>query len=148
MKTKLNEFVRIATLIIIISIIGIGYTLFWAFQHNGEHMYTRYGVEQVIITDPALTFFQVLVITLLSLSLVGSIMYLIYSHGGKIKPEKLFSSSEKGIIFSMETILLTIILILIIIIPTNIMLEHGKQTTPNSITYPQTNNNNGSNNSI
>ena len=46
-----------------------------------------------------------------------------YSHGGKIKPEKLLENEEKSIFFALETILFTVLLTLIIVIPTNILLE-------------------------
>lgn len=147
MKSKWNEFVRIAVLIIIIAIIGISYTLFWAFGHNGETIYRQYGLEQVITSSPALTFFQILVITILSISLVGSIMYLIYSHGGKIRPDKLFTEAEKGIAFLIETVLLTILLVLIIVIPVNLILDYNK-TTNNYNNYPQTSDNYRANNSL
>lgn len=136
MKTKWNEFARIAILIIIISIIGISYTIFLAFQHNGGDIYTSYGIKQTITGNLTLTFFQILIITLLSIGLVGSIMYLFYSHGGKIHPEKLFNDSEKGIIYLIETVLITIILVLVIVIPVNVILDN-KQPTTNSINYPQ-----------
>lgn len=137
MKTKWNEFVRIAILIIIISVIGIGYTLFLAFQHNGENIYTHYGIQQVIETNQTLTFPQILIITLLGICLVGSVMYLVYSHGGKIHPEKLFDDSKKGIIYLIETFLITIILVLVIVIPVNILLDNKQLVTTNSTSYPQ-----------
>ena len=46
-----------------------------------------------------------------------------YSHGGKIKPEKLLKNKKKSIFFALETVLFTVLLTLIIVIPTNILLE-------------------------
>ena len=119
MKFKINEYMRICILIIVIALIGIGYTIYYAFEHNGEVVYQSYGINQVISVNPSLSFLQILVIILLGIGLVGSIVFMAYSHGGKIKPEKLLESEEKSIFFALETVLLT----LIIVIPTNILLE-------------------------
>lgn len=123
MKIKINEYMRICILIIIIAIIGIGYTIYYAFEHNGEVVYQSYGISQVISVNPSLSFLQILVIILLGIGLIGAIVFIAYSHGGKISPEKILESSEKSIFFALETILLTTLLTLIIVIPTNILLE-------------------------
>lgn len=123
MKMKINEYMRVCILIILIAIIGIVYTLYYAFTHNGEVVYQSYGYSQVISVNPSLSFLQILVIVLLGMGLIAAIVYLAYSHGGKIKPEKLLESEEKSIFFAIETILLTALLTLIIVIPTNILLE-------------------------
>ena len=59
MKIKINEYVRICCLIIIIAIVGISYTLYYAFTHNGEITYQNYGINQVISVNPSLSFFQI-----------------------------------------------------------------------------------------
>ena len=123
MKIKINEYMRICILIIIIAIIGIGYTIYYAFEHNGEVVYQSYGISQVISVNPSLSFLQILVIILLGIGLIGAIVFIAYSHGGKISPEKILENSEKSIFFALETILLTTLLTLIIVIPTNILLE-------------------------
>ena len=123
MKIKINEYVRICCLIIIIAIVGISYTLYYAFTHNGEITYQNYGINQVISVNPSLSFFQILVIILLGIGLVGAILFIAYSHLGKIKPQELLENEEKIIFFALETILLTTLLTLIIVIPTNILLE-------------------------
>ena len=123
MKFKINEYMRICILIIVIALIGIGYTIYYAFEHNGEVVYQSYGINQVISVNPSLSFLQILVIILLGIGLVGSIVFMAYSHGGKIKPEKLLESEEKSIFFALETVLFTVLLTLIIVIPTNILLE-------------------------
>ena len=51
MKIKINEYVRICCLIIIIAIVGISYTLYYAFTHNGEITYQNYGINQVTFFD-------------------------------------------------------------------------------------------------
>ena len=123
MKNKINEYVRICLLIIIIALIGISYTIYYVFKHNGQVVYQSYGLRQVVNVDPSLSFIQIIVIILLGLGLVGAIVYLAYSHGGKIRPEKLLESEEKSIFFALETVLFTVLLTLIIVIPTNILLE-------------------------
>ena len=123
MKNKINEYVRICLLIIIIALIGISYTIYYAFKHTGQVVYHSYGLRQVVNVDPSLSFIQIIVIILLGLGLVGAIVYLAYSHGGKIRPEKLLESEEKSIFFALETVLFTVLLTLIIVIPTNILLE-------------------------
>ena len=120
---KINEYIKICILIIIIAIIGISYTIYYAFTHNGEITYQSYGINQVISVNPTLSFLQILVIILLGLGFVGSIVFIAYSKGGKISPEKILESEEKSIFFALETILLTTILTLVIVIPTNILLE-------------------------
>ena len=145
MKLKINEYMRICILIITISLIGIGYTLYYAFEHNGEVVYQSYGINQVISVNPSLSFLQILVIILLGLGLVGSIVFIAYSHGGKIKPEKLLESEEKTIFFALETILFTVLLTLIIVIPTNILLEKYN-TSDNYQNTVRTNGNSVSNN--
>ena len=127
---KINEYIKICILIIIIAIIGISYTIYYAFTHNGEITYQSYGINQVISVNPTLSFLQILVIILLGLGFVGSIVFIAYSKGGKISPEKILESEEKSIFFALETILLTTILILVIVIPTNILLE--KYNTSNN----------------
>ena len=123
MKMKINEYMRVCILVILIAIIGIAYTLYYAFMHNGEVVYQSYGYSQVISVNPSLSFLQILVIVLLGMGLIAAIVYLAYSYGGKIKPEKLLENEEKSIFFAIETILLTALLTLIIVIPTNILLE-------------------------
>lgn len=123
MKIKINEYVRICCLIIIIAIVGISYTLYYAFTHNGEITYQSYGINQVISVNPSLSFFQILIIILLGIGLVGAVLFIVYSHMGKIKPQELLENEEKSIFFTLETILLTTLLTLIIVIPTNILLE-------------------------
>ena len=123
MKLKINEYMRVCILVIAIAVIGIGYTIYYAFEHNGEVVYQSYGINQVISVNPSLSFLQILVIILLGIGLVGSIVFMAYSHGGKIKPEKLLENEEKSIFFVLETILFTVLLTLIIVIPTNILLE-------------------------
>lgn len=123
MKNKFNEYVRICLLIIIIALIGISYTIYYAFCHNGEAVYRSYGIEQVISINPSLSFLQILVIIILLLALIGAIMFLVYTKAGKIHPKEIFKSEEKTIFFVMETLLFTILLTLIIVIPTNILLE-------------------------
>lgn len=130
MKNKINEYVRVCLLIIIIALIGISYTIYYAFQHNGQVVYQAYGFNQIVNIDPSLSLIQIIVIILLGLGLVGAIVFLAYSHGGKIRPEKLLESEEKTIFFAMETVLFTILLTLIIVIPTNILLE--KYNTSNN----------------
>ena len=120
---KINEYIKICILIIIIAIIGISYTIYYAFTHNGEITYQSYGINQVISVNLTLSFLQILVIILLGLGFVGSIVFIAYSKGGKISPEKILESEEKSIFFALETILLTTILTLVIVIPTNILLE-------------------------
>lgn len=127
---KINEYIKICILIIIIAIIGISYTIYYAFTHNGEITYQSYGINQVISVNPTLSFLQILVIILLGLGFVGSIVFVAYSKGGKISPEKILESEEKSIFFALETILLTTILTLVIVIPTNILLE--KYNTSNN----------------
>lgn len=127
---KINEYIKICILIIIIAIIGISYTIYYAFTHNGEITYQSYGINQVISVNPTLSFLQILVIILLGLGFVGSIVFIVYSKGGKISPEKILESEEKSIFFALETILLTTILTLVIVIPTNILLE--KYNTSNN----------------
>ncbi len=127
---KINEYIKICILIIIIAIIGISYTIYYAFTHNGEITYQSYGINQVISVNPTLSFLQILVIILLGLGFVGSIVFIAYSKGGKISPEKILESEEKSIFFALETILLTTILTLVIVIPTNILLE--KYNTSNN----------------
>ena len=127
---KINEYIKICILIIIIAIIGISYTIYYAFTHNGEITYQSYGINQVISVNPTLSFLQILVIILLGLGFVGSIVFIAYSIGGKISPEKILESEEKSIFFALETILLTTILTLVIVIPTNILLE--KYNTSNN----------------
>lgn len=127
---KINEYIKICILIIIIAIIGISYTIYYAFTHNGEITYQSYGINQVISVNPTLSFLQILVIILLELGFVGSIVFIAYSKGGKISPEKILESEEKSIFFALETILLTTILTLVIVIPTNILLE--KYNTSNN----------------
>lgn len=127
---KINEYIKICILIIIIAIIGISYTVYYAFTHNGEITYQSYGINQVISVNPTLSFLQILVIILLGLGFVGSIVFIAYSKGGKISPEKILESEEKSIFFALETILLTTILTLVIVIPTNILLE--KYNTSNN----------------
>ena len=127
---KINEYIKICILIIIIAIIGISYTIYYAFTHNGEITYQSYGINQVISVNPTLSFLQILVIILLGLGFVGSIVFIAYSKGGKISTEKILESEEKSIFFALETILLTTILILVIVIPTNILLE--KYNTSNN----------------
>ena len=127
---KINEYIKICILIIIIAIIGISYTIYYAFTHNGEITYQSYGINQVISVNPTLSFLQILVIILLGLGFVGSIVFIAYSKGGKISPEKILESKEKSIFFALETILLTTILTLVIVIPTNILLE--KYNTSNN----------------
>jgi len=136
LKLKINEYLRICILIIVIAVIGISYTLYYAFTHNGEVIYQNYGITQVISVNPSLSFFQILVIIILGFGLIASIVYIAYTHGGKIKPEKILENEEKSIFFILETILLTIILTLVIVIPTNIFLEkyntnENYQTTVN-----------------
>lgn len=130
LKHKINEYVRVCLLIIIITLIGIGYTIYYAFQHNGQVVYQAYGINQIVNVNPSLSLIQIIVIILLGLGLVGAIVFLAYSRGGKIKPEQLLESEEKSIFFALETILLTILLTLIIVIPTNILLE--KYNTSNN----------------
>lgn len=130
LKIKINEYIKICILIIIIAIIGISYTIYYAFTHNGEITYQSYGISQVISVNPSLSFIQILVIILLGLGLVGSIVFIAYSKGGKINPENILENEEKSIFFALETILLTTILTLIIVIPTNILLE--KYNTSNN----------------
>ena len=130
MKLKINEYMRVCILIIVIALIGIGYTIYYAFEHNGEVVYQSYGINQVISVNPTLSFLQILVIILLGLGFVGSIVFIAYSKGGKISPEKILESEEKSIFFALETILLTTILTLVIVIPTNILLE--KYNTSNN----------------
>lgn len=148
LKNKLNEYVRICLLIIIIASIGIGYTLYYAFTHNGEAVYRSYGIEQVVGVNPALSFLQVLVILILGLALVGAIVFLLYTKAGKKAPEELFEDKEKIWFFAIETLLLTILLTLLIVIPTNILLEKYKtsdsykttvETTENSISWNRQN---------
>ena len=127
---KINEYIKIFILIIILAIIGISYTIYYAFTHNGEITYQSYGINQVISVNPTLSFLQILVIILLGLGFVGSIVFIAYSKGGKISPEKILESEEKSIFFALETILLTTILTLVIVIPTNILLE--KYNTSNN----------------
>lgn len=127
---KINEYIKICILIIIIAIIGISYTIYYVFTHNGEITYQSYGINQVISVNPTLSFLQILVIILLGLGFVGSIVFIVYSKGGKISPEKILESEEKSIFFALETILLTTILTLVIVIPTNILLE--KYNTSNN----------------
>ena len=127
---KINEYIKICILIIIIAIIGISYTIYYAFTHNGEITYQSYGINQVISVNPTLSFLQILVIILLGLGFVGSIVFIAYSKGGKISPEKILESEEKSIFFALETILLTTILTLVIVIPTSILLE--KYNTSNN----------------
>lgn len=127
---KINEYIKICILIIIIAIIGISYTIYYVFTHNGEITYQSYGINQVISVNPTLSFLQILVIILLGLGFVGSIVFIAYSKGGKISPEKILESEEKSIFFALETILLTTILTLVIVIPTNILLE--KYNTSNN----------------
>ena len=127
---KINEYIKICILIIIIAIIGISYTVYYAFTHNGEITYQSYGINQVISVNPTLSFLQILVIILLGLGFIGSIVFIAYSKGGKISPEKILESEEKSIFFALETILLTTILTLVIVIPTNILLE--KYNTSNN----------------
>lgn len=127
---KINEYIKICILIIIIAIIGISYTIYYAFTHNGEITYQSYGINQVISVNPTLSFLQILVIILLGLGFVGSIVFIAYSKGGKISPEKILESEEKSIFFALEIILLTTILTLVIVIPTNILLE--KYNTSNN----------------
>lgn len=144
LKNKFNEYVRICLLIIIIALIGISYTIYYAFCHNGEAVYRSYGINQVIGVNPSLSFFQVLVIVIMGLALVGSIMFLVYTKAGKTSPEVLFKEDEKGLLLIIETILFTILLTLIIVIPTNILLEkyntsdsykNTTQTNGNSISW-------------
>lgn len=123
MKFKTNGYIRICILIVMIALIGISYTIYYAFSHNGQVIYRSYGINQVININPTLTFFQVIAIVLLCLGLVGAILFLVYTKGGKISPEQLLAQEEKSIIFTLETVLLTILLTLIIVIPTNILLE-------------------------
>ncbi len=123
LKKIRNEYVRICLLVIAIAIIGISYTIYYAFTHNGEIVYESYGINQVIGVNPCLNFFQILVIIVLGIGLTGAILYLGYSHFGKISPEDLLEDEQKSIIFAIETILFTILLTLIIVIPTNILLE-------------------------
>lgn len=123
MKNKFNEYVRISLLVIVIALIGISYTIYYAFCHNGEAIYRSYGIEQVISVKPSLSFLQVLVITVLLLALIGAIMFLIYTKAGKKSLKELFENEEKTILFITETLLFTILLTLIIVIPTNILLE-------------------------
>lgn len=123
LKNKFNEYVRICLLIIVIALIGISYTIYYAFCHNGEVVYRSYGIDQVIAVNPSLSFLQILVIVILGLALVGAILFLVYTHAGKKSPEELLKNQEKSIFFVIETVLFTILLALIIIIPTNILLE-------------------------
>jgi len=140
LKNKFNEYVRICLLIIVIALIGIGYIIYYAFCHNGEAVYRSYGIDQVIGVNPSLSFFQILVIVVMGLALVGSIMFLVYTKAGKKSPEELFKEDDKGILLIIETVLFTILLTLIIVIPTNILLE--KYNTSDSYkTTTQTNGN-------
>lgn len=123
LKNKFNEYVRICLLIIVIALIGISYTIYYAFSHNGEIVYRSYGIDQVIAVNPSLSFLQILVIIILGLALVGAILFLVYTHAGKKSLEELLENQEKSIFFVIETVLFTILLSLIIIIPTNILLE-------------------------
>ena len=123
LKFKTNGYIRICILIVMIVLIGISYTIYYAFSHNGQGIYQSYGINQVININPSLTFFQIAVIVLLCLGLVGAILFLAYTKGGKIGPEQLLENEEKSIFFALETVLFTILLTLIIVIPTNIMLE-------------------------
>ena len=52
---KINEYIKICILIIIIAIIGISYTIYYAFTHNGEITYQSYGINQVISVNPTLS---------------------------------------------------------------------------------------------
>ena len=140
LKNKLNEYVRICLLIIIIALIGISYTIYYAFSHNGEAVYRNYGIEQVIAVNPSLSFLQILVIIVLGIALVGSVMFLFYTKAGKVSPKEIFKSEEKGIFFMIETMLFTILLTLIIVIPVNILLEKYN-TSENYINTTQTNGN-------
>ena len=67
-------------------------------------------------------------------------MFLVYTKAGKKSPEELFKEDDKGILLIIETVLFTILLTLIIVIPTNILLE--KYNTSDSYkTTTQTNGN-------
>ena len=110
MKNKFNEYVRICLLIIVIALIGIGYIIYYAFCHNGEAVYRSYGIDQVIGVNPSLSLFQILVIVVMGLALVGSIMFLVYTKAGKKSPEELFKEDDKGILLIIETVLFTILL--------------------------------------
>lgn len=123
LKIKINEYLRICLLIIIISLIGISYTLYYAFQHNGEVTYSNYGINEVINVNPSLTFIQVLVILILGLAFVGAIVFLAYTKGGKENLETILQDNHKSIFYILETLLMTILLTLIIVIPSNILLE-------------------------
>ena len=123
LKRKVNEYIRICLLIILISIIGISYTIYYAFGHNGELVYQSHGISQIINIDPSLSFLQVLVIIILGLGLVGATLFLAYTKGGKKDVSVLLENEEKSVFYGLETILLTTLLTLIIVIPTNILLE-------------------------
>ncbi len=123
MKNKFNEYIRVCSLIIIISLIGISYTIYYAFFHNGEAVYRSYGIDQVIAINPSLSFLQILVIIILGFTLVGAIMFLVYTKAGEKNPKEVLKNQEKSTFFIVETILFTILLTLVIVIPTNILLE-------------------------
>lgn len=99
LKNKFNEYVRICLLIIVIALIGISYTIYYAFCHNGEVVYRSYGIDQVIAVNPSLSFLQILVIVILGLALVGAILFLVYTHAGKKSPEELLKNQEKKYLF-------------------------------------------------
>lgn len=123
MKNKFNEYIRVCLLIIIIALIGISYTVYYAFFHNGEAVYRSYGIEQVIAVNPSLSFLQILVIIILGFTLVGAIMFLVYTKAGEKNPKEVLKDQEKSTFLIVETILFTILLTLVIVIPTNILLE-------------------------
>ena len=133
MKKRFNVYMRICLLVMIISIIWISYTLYYAFTHNGEVTYQNFGINQVISVDPTLTFIQILVLFILIFTFVASIVFIFYTKGGKISPEEEFKSNEKSMFYIIETVLFTILLTLIIVIPTNIILENTNQTSNNNI---------------
>lgn len=131
MKKRWNTYVRICLLIMVISIVGVSYTLYYAFTHNGEMTYQSFGINQVISVNPSLSFMQILVIILLGFCFVASIVFLAYTKGGTISPSEIFKNGEKEIFYIIETILFTILLTLVIVIPTNIILENTNNETNN-----------------
>lgn len=140
MKKRNFSTIRIAILVILTTILGIGMTIYQAVENNST--VSNYGFyQQVSPSNTQLTISQITIIFILLFFLSASILYLIYSHFGKIDYKEFLKEEEKVITYLIETLLCSILLTLIITFCTNYFLlkdtvvTNSNTTTQNQIHY-------------
>ncbi len=148
MKKRNLPAIRIAILIVLTTILGIGMTIYQAVENNSvvsNYGYANYGFYQKASpTNTQLTMSQIMIIFILLFFLIASILYLVYSHFGKTDYKELLKEEEKVITYLIESFLCTILLTLIITFCTNYFLlkdtvvTESNTTTQNQIHYQDT----------